>query len=303
MRVLVIGASGFLGSNIGRLIRGRGWTAVGLSRSRPLGYPVWKRLEPNTVLRQVLAETASGLVLNCAAIASHEACEQNPDLARLVNAELPSRWAADCRDVGAKMVHISSDAVFSGAESTAYKEDSLTDATSAYGRSKREGELRVLERNGAALVVRTNFFGWSPSGRIGILDFFYRALRHGAKPAGFYDYITSSIYIPHLADLMWRSVEADVSGILHLAAAAPLSKYEFGQLVATYAGASKSLIRRCSKATDTNLASRGDDLALATSRAQALLGITPATIETGVQSALSDRRATWNYFDNARKIG
>jgi dTDP-4-dehydrorhamnose reductase len=154
----------------------------------------------------------------------------------------------------------------------------------------------VLEVNEAALVVRTNFFGWSPSGKVGILDYFYQALSTGTQPSGFFDYVTSSIYIPHLARLLWRSAKRDLNGILHLAASTPLSKLDFGRLVALYTGHSPNRVRRKSKASSPLLRTRGENLSLASHRAGRLLEVPMPTTESGIESAVADRAGTLSYF-------
>lgn len=100
---------------------------------------------------------APDIVVNAAAFTAVDRCEGELELAQRVNAEAPGWLAEDCRSAGLAYVHVSTDYVFSGAASEPYAEDTPVDPQTAYGRSKAEGERRVLAAHPGALVVRTSW--------------------------------------------------------------------------------------------------------------------------------------------------
>jgi len=107
----------------------------------------------NAVLRCVSQERPLTLV-NCAAFTAVDRCEEEQELAMTVNGSAVGYLAEACNDVGAKLVHISSDYVFSGNGERPYREDDPTGPASVYGRSKLRGE-RAAAKAMDHLILRT----------------------------------------------------------------------------------------------------------------------------------------------------
>ncbi len=97
------------------------------------------------------------IVVNAAAMTHVDRCEREPAAARRANAEGPERLAQSCEARGFRLVHVSTDYVFSGVSERPYREDDPPAPTSEYGRSKLAGEQHVLSRCPSALVVRTSW--------------------------------------------------------------------------------------------------------------------------------------------------
>lgn len=246
-RVLILGSSGFLGSNIA-LVAGSNHTVVlhARRRSRVAGdfEVVHGDLLDDREASEVLDSSRPDLVVNCAALANVDACEANPELAGALNARLPGRLARMCAERGIEFVHVSTDAVFGDGDGP-FRVDSETSPVNVYGHSKSAGERAVLAEHSAALVVRTNIVGWSPSGRRSLLEFFVNRLAAGESCPGF----TDVFFRPISAMEVWPMVEAwmygpggPVSGIQHATGAELISKFEFGQRVARTFGYSMDRI-------------------------------------------------------------
>jgi dTDP-4-dehydrorhamnose reductase len=97
------------------------------------------------------------VVANAAAFTHVDRCEREPEVARRANAEAPGLLAEACARRGARLVHVSTDYVFSGESTEPYREEDLPDPRSMYGRTKLEGERRVLAAAPSNLVVRTSW--------------------------------------------------------------------------------------------------------------------------------------------------
>ena len=301
MRVLVLGSSGFLGSYLGFALPRLGHEVSGVSRSPVPHFPDNHGVKGLEQFTEVIRSDDYDAVINCIAVASHEACEADPENAQTVNADFPAVWASAAAETGARFLHVSTDAVFDGASAELYTETDATNPESVYGMTKVRGEQAVLAANPDAVVLRANFFGWSRNTKTGILDFFVNAFTAQIPITGFEDYVVSSLYMGDLADAMMALVDGGASGVFHTVASTPRSKYDFGQMVATTSGLLSDSMTAGSLADAIGLAPRGHNLALSTAKIEQVLGRVMPSTEAGIQRALSERDALMDYFGGSER--
>jgi dTDP-4-dehydrorhamnose reductase len=113
---------------------------------------------------RVIRALIPDLVINAAAYTAVDQAEDEPELAFRINAEAAGEAAAAAREVGAGIIHMSTDYVFDGQASAPYAEDAPTNPLSVYGRSKMSGEEAVRAANPEHLILRTAWV-YSPFGR------------------------------------------------------------------------------------------------------------------------------------------
>ena len=296
MKILVLGSSGFLGSHLGFALPKMGHEVAGVSRNPVAYFPANQVRGGLDDYTEMIRSGDYQLVINCVAVASHEACESDPEMAETVNGRFPGIWASVAAQAGARFVHFSTDAVFDGSRAELYTESDETAPESVYGLTKVKGEQAVLAANPDALVLRVNFFGWSRSKKSGILDFFVNSFTHHTPITGFQDYVVSSLYVGDLAEAMMDLVEHGASGVFHTVSSTPLSKYDFGLTVASTAGLPADSMVAGSLADATELAPRGHNLSLSTAKIEKVVGRAMPTSEVGVQRALAERVALMDYF-------
>jgi len=181
MRILITGASGLLGINIA-LEAAAEHTIFGTVNNcqlkedaLPAGQSfrvIQADLTASGALEKVLEVSQPDWIIHCAALANLDACEASPDLAYHLNAKIPGRLAELASHCGARMVHISTDAVFDGQRGN-YTEEDAPNPLSVYALSKLQGERLVLEANPNAVVARVNLFGWSIFGKRSLSEFFF----------------------------------------------------------------------------------------------------------------------------------
>ncbi|MEU0383393.1 dTDP-4-dehydrorhamnose reductase [Streptomyces chartreusis] len=150
MRWLITGAGGMLGRDVVEELTRRGEEVVGLDRA------ALDITRPGPVGTAVV-DHRPDLVVNCAAYTAVDDAESDEARALEINGDGPRLLARACAAHGARMIHVSTDYVFSGeARTTPYPEDHPTGPRTAYGRTKLAGERAVLEElPGASAVVRT----------------------------------------------------------------------------------------------------------------------------------------------------
>ena len=273
-RWLVTGATGFLGANF--TATEDHLTALTRSGHLPAGYDsqVTANLDNEQEIREAVRAAKPDYLLHAAAISSHEEAESNPQRALQINEGATRILAQEAREVGAKFIYISTDAVFDGATGN-YSETDPTNPFSIYGESKLAGEFAAMsETNG--LVIRTNFFGWSPTRTRSILEFFINNLESNINVPGFTDFTVASLYVRQCAEvirqLARRTTEPGDSNIWHVASTDALSKYEFGVEVANIFGLNSELIvPKDSPRDNTQQVSRRRNISLNTTKTQRFL--------------------------------
>jgi dTDP-4-dehydrorhamnose reductase len=280
-RAVVTGASGLLGGAVLRELGGEGW-----SHNVP-------ELPDGTQLRRVdlrdggaeaaLREARPELVVHCAALTDVDACEDDPEAARALNAEAPGRLAATAAALGARFVHVSTDAVYDGERSGLHAEDEPPGPVNAYARTKLEGERAVLEAHPGALVVRTTMHGWSSPGRASFSEAILGALRAGKRLTLFRDVVFSPLNVADLAALIGRLAERGASGVLNVGASDAVTKEAFGRLVARTFELPEDPIEPIDVADLGLRAPRPRNQALAVERLTQLLGAPPPSVADGVR--------------------
>jgi dTDP-4-dehydrorhamnose reductase len=288
---VVTGASGLLGSNIAITLKDK-YRLVGVSRSIPKKglFAAHYSLDVRDALkmREVVASENPVGIINAAALADHGACAAEPALARDLNTQVPRDLAEIAGEVNARLIHISTDAVFGGQEGN-YREIDSPNPFSVYGETKLAGDMEVLATNSTSIIARTNFFGWSPSGDRSILEFFVNALRDAKEVSGYSSYIVSSIYAPDLVRILEVvGIKGETEGLVHIGSATPESKLDFGMTVAKCFGLDSHLIRRASSIASDVQSGPSLNLSLNCDLLTSLLKHAPPSTELGILRARED---------------
>jgi dTDP-4-dehydrorhamnose reductase len=239
VKILVLGASGMLGHTVLRyLAQSPGHSVVGSVRSERARQLLPEGLHGQIVcapsvdtdsLVQLLDRVRPQVVVNCVGVVKQLAEADDPLAAIPVNSLLPHRLLRVCKLAGARVVHFSTDCVFSGAKGM-YREVDSADATDLYGRSKLLGELNDT----VALTLRLSVIGPELDGAHGLLGWFLSQRGH---TRGFRRAIFSGVTTVELARVLRDFVlpRPELRGVLHLAAD-PISKYELLTLIARIYG-------------------------------------------------------------------
>jgi dTDP-4-dehydrorhamnose reductase len=151
MRVLVTG----LQSQLARSLKEKGAGHPHLQLDF-VGRPELELAEPGCAAA-IVAERRPGVVINAAAYTMVDQAESEPELAFRINGDAAGEVASAAREIGAKVIQISTDYVFDGNADTPYAEDAPTAPLGVYGRSKLAGEEQVRAANPDHLIVRTSW--------------------------------------------------------------------------------------------------------------------------------------------------
>ena len=168
------------------------------------------------------------VLINAAALTNVDYCEDHRAEAMRLNAEAPRVLAEICREKDRRFIHVSTDYVFDGKKREPYTEEDQAHAISVYGESKREGELRVLEANSRALVIRVSWV-FGPD-RPSFVDAILNKARTEVQVAAVADKFSTPTYTHDIAAMLRMLFDSSAAdGILHLANRGACSWQEYAQ--------------------------------------------------------------------------
>lgn len=241
MRVLILGATGMLGSTLFRILQeNKTFEVWGTLRDKS-GLNYFSRqnhaklisnvdiLDENALL-QTFEQVQPNIVINCIGVIKQLEAAQDPLVVLPINALLPHRLATLCKQFETRLVHISTDCVFSGKKGS-YTELDQLDAQDLYGQSKYIGELTKAPH---AITLRTSMIGHELNTNNSLVDWF---LSQQGETRGYMKAIFSGLPTVELAQVIENFVipNRELSGLYHVAAK-PINKYELLRLVAEIYG-------------------------------------------------------------------
>ncbi|MGB9804823.1 dTDP-4-dehydrorhamnose reductase [Desulfofundulus sp.] len=226
-RVLVTGAAGMLGRAVVAEFRERGDEVLALSRQD-------LDITDLTAVRRALWQARPHVVVNCAAFTDVDGAEASREQAFLVNGLGAKNLALACRDVGASLVHISTDYIFDGRKGEPYEIYDTPNPLGNYGKSKLWGERAVAEVGGRYFIVRTSWL-FGPGGR----NFVETMLKIGREKGAVKvvnDQRGCPTYTVDLARAMADLVESGRYGTYHVTNSGVTTWYEFALTIFKLAG-------------------------------------------------------------------
>jgi dTDP-4-dehydrorhamnose reductase len=265
MKVLVLGASGMIGSTVLRVLSEESdWQVFGTVRNCDVKKffisTIANRLiadvdiEHADALVKVFEQSRPDVVINCAGLTKHKLDAEDPLVSIPINTLMPHRLARLCKLAGARLIHISTDCVFSG-EKGSYTEDDFADAPDVYGKSKILGEVSYSH----TITLRTSTIGHELQSTHGLLDWFlsqkvkcngYARAIFSGLPTVVFAKVIRDVVIPH----------AELSGLYHVAAK-PINKFELLELIAEAYGKNIDIVRDEQLVIDRSLNSTRFELA------------------------------------------
>jgi dTDP-4-dehydrorhamnose reductase len=235
MKILILGISGMLGSTLFRYFSEfSNYEVVGLMRSE--SEPLKRKFKFShkiisgvdavdlDALEKIFLGTRPDIIINCIGVIKHLESAENSLIVLPINSMLPHRLAKLAELINARLIHFSTDCVFSG-NLGGYKENDFADARDLYGRSKFLGEVSYEN----AITLRTSIIGHEVIRNISLIDWF---LSQNQAVRGYKNAIFSGLPTVEVANVILNYVlpNPQFFGLYHLAAK-PISKYNLLQMV------------------------------------------------------------------------
>lgn len=237
MKILVLGASGMIGSAMFRVLSSTvGWIVYGTIRTTVAKsffdpHQAKQLIDGIDIDRfddvvRVMGQVKPDVVINCIGLTKHHANCNDPLQAIPINALLPHRLAHLCAAASARLIHISTDCVFAGTHGN-YSEADQGDATDIYGKAKLLGEITYPH----TVTLRTSTIGHELQSTYGLLEWF---LSQTSSCKGFtraiFSGLPNTVFAQVVRDYVIPNVQ--LSGLYHVGADA-INKYDLLRLIAS----------------------------------------------------------------------
>ena len=235
------------------------------------------------------------VVVNTGAYTAVDRAEDEPELARALNAQGPARLAAACAERGVGFVHVSTDYVFDGLGGAPYGEDAPARPVNVYGQSKHLGETRVREACPDAIIVRASWIFDERGGSF--LPAILRRVEAGQPLTVVNDQISAPTYASDLAEALLTIVRAEAGapsrdgGVFHYLGGVHASRFDFARaaLELTRKRFPGAQITPVDSSAFPTSAARPKDTRLKADKIAARFAIAPGDWRKGLKAVLTAR--------------
>ncbi len=219
-KVIIIGSKGMAGHVLYHYLKESGeFQVVDVSRS-PEYFPSRYNLDITNFeeLGEILKKESPSYIINCVGLLNRNA-DENPDMAVLVNGYMPHFLAKQATSIGARLIHISTDCVFSGKRGN-YREDDPKDGKGFYAESKAIGEVVY----GGHVTLRTSIIGPElKQNGIGLFNWF---MKQEGTVKGYTGAVWTGITTIELARAIVKVMKSEITGLHHIVNGSKINKYE-----------------------------------------------------------------------------
>jgi dTDP-4-dehydrorhamnose reductase len=285
MKILVTGGSGLLGAHLVSLAQKEGHMVLSSYKSRPPtgGEPIQLDLAELPAIVLTIRKVAPDIIIHTASLADVDLCEQEPELARLVNGEATGKVAEAAAALQAYLIYVSTDYVFDGNDGM-YEEDDVPNPVNSYGESKLLGEQFVRESGARYCVARTSvLYGWGREHRPNFATWVLNKLRSRQVARVVNDQHVSPTLNLNLAEMILDVSKKRLEGTLHLAGATRIDRYNFALRIADVFQLDPGSIEQVSSKDIGWIAKRPTDSSLDVSTATRLLDRKPLKLDTALE--------------------
>ena len=242
MKILIVGASSFLGSRIYEILKLSFETYGTYNNNCKDDTLIYWNSSNYPQLLDIINRVGPSIVINCIALADVDLCESLPEKSYILNALVPYNLGKICHEQRIKLVHISTDH-FENINRSKLSEAELPTCVNVYSHSKLLGDSLLLAiENSNTIIVRANFFHFDFRYKNKFINKFVADISQGRSINGLVDIVYTPVSTTVLVDSIVNLIALNFSGLINVAANSPISKYDFLVRVSSILGKDANLI-------------------------------------------------------------
>ncbi len=217
-----------------------------------------------------------GSVLNCVGNCALKSCELDPAMAQLVNVVSAAVIAGNAMQYRSRLIHLSSDLVYSGNGAGRYVETDPVDPVTVYGKTMVESEAVIRSADPAAAILRISLpMGPSFNRHAGAIDWIQSRFRAGRPATLYFDEVRSCTYVDDLSRVFERFLAGTESGLYHLGGPRAITLNQIGQVVNRVGGYDPHLLKGCPRIEAGPIPPRAGNVSMDSTKLIHLLGGSP----------------------------
>jgi len=292
LKFLVTGSAGLVGQQVVKYLSKSNQVFSCYNESKPeYGDSVKMDLKNYEMISSVLTEIKPDVVIHLGAMTGVDLCEKEKTSASEINTKATEIIAKECSKLNSFLVYVSTDYVFDG-NFGMYKEDDVANPLGFYGKSKLEGEKAVQNFSTNWCIARTSTpFGLHPTKKsfpVWVIE----NLQKQKQIDVLIDQFTSPTYIPNLSRMLIEISERRITGIIHVAGASKISRYQMASMVSDKLNLDGTLLKQISIDKMKWVAQRPKDSSLDVSRASSILKEKPQKIDQSLNLFIDEMKST-----------
>lgn len=227
-------------------------------------------------LRQLFDRFQFRSVLNAIGNCALKKCELDPGMAHQMNVASAASIAENVRRHGCRLVHLSSDLVYSGKGAGMYREEDPVDPVTIYGKTMARAEREMTRNLPAAAILRISLpMGPSFNHHAGAIDWIDSRFRKDAPATLYFDEVRSCTYTDDLNPVFERFLAGDEHGLFHLGGPRGMTLYQIGQIVNRTGGYSPELLHGCPRQAAGPMPPRAGNVSMNSDKVIRLLSKNP----------------------------
>ena len=289
MKFLVTGSAGLIGSQVVKDLSIQNHIVYSCYHEDlpKNGIPLSLDLTNQDKITQTIQDTKPETIIHLAAMTNVDRCESEQNIATILNEKSTETLAKEAAKINAFFVYVSTDYVFDG-KSGMKKEEDAPNPLGFYGKSKLAGELSLNRLSSPYAIARTSTpFGWH-STKKSFPVWVKENLESKKDIPVLVDQFTSPTYTPNLSKMLIEVATRQIAGVIHLAGATRISRFELAELVADKLGLEKKLLIPTKTDEMTWKAQRPKDSSLDVSLATEILSEKPQKIQHSLELLFSE---------------
>lgn len=254
-------------------------------------------------MRELFDRCKFRAVLNCVGNCALKSCELDPVMARTLNVVSAGVLIENLRRHGCRLVHLSTDLVFSGKGAGCHVETDPIDPVTIYGKTMAEAEQLLQAEYPQAAILRISLpMGRSFNGHAGAIDWIQSRFRAGKPATLYFDEIRSCTYCDDLNLVFHYFLNGTASGIYHLGSPRALSLFQIAQVVNRVGGYDPDLLLGCPRIMAGPIPPRAGNCSMNSDKLVRLLGLQPFCPWPAGDDLLPTSR-TWHYDRAPGEVG